>query len=262
MKKRILTLPLLAGALIAAPTVSAEASAWLRARQLAHLQSNGARLASLWIEYAFGDPSFDPTNQVGAVDCRANQPAPHQVTVLTGAFGGTVTRACEVPARTPLFFPVLNDTFFNTDIPVPCTQDAECAFVQGTCNAAGTCQTGYTVEDKVEIIEKYLGVDDQCDLRVWLDGDQIYPAAASIPLLRAHSEPTTAPHPGTGFVDHETMAGGNWALVPGLAPGPHTLQFAGKTRGADGACGSEGAFSLDVTYELDVQRKRGFGFGR
>lgn len=255
MKRHLLIFTVVAGSFAAGPTVSAEASAWLRARQFAHLQSNGARLASLWLEYAFGDPAFAPTSQVGAVDCGSNQPAPHQVTILTGAFGGQVTRSCSVPARTPLFFPVVNDIFFNTDTPIPCAQDAECAFVAGTCNAAGTCRTGYTVEDKVEIIEKFLATDEQCDLRVWLDGNQIYPAAGSIPLLRAQSEPTTATNPATGFVDHETMAGGHWALVPGLAPGQHTLQFAGKTRGTDGACGSEGAFTLDVTYELDVTRQ-------
>lgn len=252
MNKRLLLVPLAAGAIAAAPLVSAEASAWLRARQLANLQSNAGRLASLWITYALGDPSFNPTAETGAVDCLQNQPAPGQVTILTGSFGGAATRSCSVPARTPLFFPVVNDIFINSTTDVPCTADAECAFVAGTCNAEGLCDTGYSVEDKVEILEQYFAVDDQCALRVWLDGAQIYPAVDGIPLLRTPSEPTTAVNPSSGFVDHETITSGHWALVPGLDRGLHSLRFAGQWRGSDGQCGSPDGFTVDVTYDLDV----------
>lgn len=252
MKKKLLVLPLVAGALAIAPFATSEASHWLRAQQLARLQSNASRLASLWITYALSDPTFNPTGETGNVDCMRGQPEPGRVTILTGTFGGATTRSCSVPARTPLFFPVLNDIFINSTTDIPCAADAECAMVAGTCNPSGFCDTGYTVEDKVEIIERFFAVDDHCDMRVWLDGDQIYPAAGSIPLLRTPSEPTTATNPSSGFVDHETIASGHWALVPGLSRGPHTLRFAGQTRGGDGACGGPGGFSLDVTYELDV----------
>ena len=94
--------------------------------------------------------------------------------------------------------------------------------------------------------------DDQCALRVWLDGAQIYPAVDGIPLLRTPSEPTTAVNPSSGFVDHETITSGHWALVPGLDRGLHSLRFAGQWRGSDGQCGSPDGFTVDVTYDLDV----------
>lgn len=256
MNKKVLMIPLFAGLLAAAPFATVEASHWLQARQLARLQSNSARLASLWITYALGDPTFNPTGETGNVDCRRGQPAPGRVTILTGTFGGTTQRSCAVPARTPLFFPVLNNIFINSTTDVACVADPDCAFVDGSCNAAGFCDTGYSVQDKVDILEQFFAVDDQCDLRVWLDSDQIYPAASSIPLLRTPSEPTTATNPSSGFVDHETMASGHWALVPGLSRGPHVLRFAGKTRASDGSCGGSDGFSLDVTYNLDVGGRR------
>ena len=253
MKKRYLVIPACVLGMLLIP-LSSQATHWLRARQLARLQSNAAQLASLWVTYALSDPSFNPTAQTGAVDCRANQPAPGRVTVLTGTFGGTANRSCTVPPRTPLFFPVLNATFINSTTDIACTADADCAFVAGTCNADSLCDTGYTVEDKVEIIERYFAVDDQCEMRVWLDGDQIYPSAGAgaVPLLRTPSRPTTATNPASGFVDHETVASGHWALVPGLPRGPHTLRFSGATRGTDGLCGGTDSFSLDVTYDLQV----------
>ncbi|CAN0542878.1 unnamed protein product, partial [Laminaria digitata] len=99
---------MLAGALVAAPLATVEAGHWLQARQLSRLQSNAPELASLWLRYALGDPTFNPTGELGNVDCRRGQPAPGRVTILTGTFGGTSTRSCSLPARTPLFSPVVN----------------------------------------------------------------------------------------------------------------------------------------------------------
>ena len=86
----------------------------VKARQLAKFQDEASQLASLWIEYALGDPDFVPNLEEGTVDCQLNQPQPSSVTILTGNFfGGETVRSCTVPADVPLFFPILNCFFIN-----------------------------------------------------------------------------------------------------------------------------------------------------
>jgi hypothetical protein len=221
----------------------------VRARALAHFQGESAELASLWITYAVGDPDFAPTEEEGHVDCRINQPAPNRVTILTGNFGGTTVRKCSVPRNKPIFFPVLNTFFVNTDTGVECESNADCDLgFPAECGESGTCVETSTIDEKVSVLE--FVADFYCGMEVFLDGDLIYPAADGIPLLRAFSSPTPGFWQGVDF-DPEVIVSGNWALLPGLKRGKHTVRFRGGIRGDDGVCGS--AFSLDVTYKLTVK---------
>ena len=45
----------------------------VKARQLAKFQAEASELASLWIEYALGDPDFVPNLGEGEVDCETSQ---------------------------------------------------------------------------------------------------------------------------------------------------------------------------------------------
>lgn len=243
-------------ALVSSPFVAAEASHWLQARRLAALQDNLSSLASLWVTYALGDPNFNPTGDSGAVDCRQNQPSPHNVTVLTGSFGGTTTRSCRVPPRTPIFIPVLNCGFLDGETGVPCSTDDDCAFIPGTCLESGFCRTQLSTQTKVDICEGQL--ENSCNMRVLVDGQQVYPTSGGLPLLRGSSDPTAAYAVAFGGTvadfDPNSIASGHWALIPGFRRGPHTVQVQGSTFDANGVCGGPGAFGLDVTYELDVRR--------
>lgn len=255
-KRLVLALGTLA--LASAPFVGAQASHWLQARLLSRLQDQAPSLASLWLSYAFGDPSYNPTAEHGAVDCDRNQPAPGEVTILTGNFGGTTVRSCRVRPLTPIFMPVVNCIFIDGMTGVPCTTDDDCDFIPGTCQDSGFCRTALSADDKASFCDQ--NADYHCGLRVSVDGDQVYPAAGETPLLRTLSEPTeisTEALLGDGGVEPEAIAGGQWALIPGLSPGAHTVQVQGGAFGADGSCGGAGGFALDVTYELDVSRRRG-----
>jgi len=240
-------------ALIAATTVGLMLSVGVaqaagpQARQLANFQDQAAALAGLWVSYALGDATFDPTASMGAVDCLENQPAANRVIVLTGNYGGTTVRSCNVPDSVPLFFPVVNCFIGNYDTSFSCATDVDCdpLGLPAVCSD-GTCLLDLSVDEKTEVCDETTSL--LCDLAVELDGVRLYPMSGGMPVLGVVSPPT----PGWifGDADSELIASGYWALLSPLAEGSHTLTFSGGVRGPDGVCGS--AFSLDVTYLLTV----------
>jgi hypothetical protein len=82
------------------------------------LDTSYARWGAAWWQWIFSMPLTNhPFFSSGAVDCSCRQPG-SQVWFLAGNFaGGAVTRQCNVPVGTRLFFPVFNAWADNTGNP-------------------------------------------------------------------------------------------------------------------------------------------------
>jgi hypothetical protein len=80
---------------------------------LADDQIDLAQLTAQWWQWAFSiptaqNPIADPTGGSCMIGQRGS------VWFLAGNFGGTNKRTCSVPEGTTLFFPVINQAFFNS----------------------------------------------------------------------------------------------------------------------------------------------------
>lgn len=198
-----------------------------------------------WWQWMTSIPAAEnPQNQDGAVDCTRNQTGP--VWHLAGApLGTTAERSCTVPAGKPLFFPLLNGVFVN--------EPGE----------------SFTVEEKREQLDGLfsdlvpgfladLGLPGSraCALHATLDGTPIHFADPGVHVQSPPFPLSTGDGPNTlppGVVDPQAVTHGFWVMLPGLAPGQHTLRFGGalcefETNEIHPAVGP-----VDVTYQLTVQ---------
>jgi hypothetical protein len=173
-------------------------------------------LTEAWWTWALANPS-PLDGGYGVDDPRCEGEFVEGVFFLGGTFGGDATRTCTVPAKTALFFPVLNSFITEEEAAYP---EGPTNFVD-TALANGEFSATLDGED-LEIIRIATG-----------------PFTLTVPKPNIFKAP---PGPYTAVSD------GLWVYLPqGLEPGEYTLQFGGTSVTAEGE-----PFSLDVTYNLKV----------
>jgi hypothetical protein len=190
-------------------------------------------------------PQFDaPLNPGDTVNTTYGQPSNDgKVFFLFGSFfGGTLDRTVNVPAGKPVFLPILNSEWSNPDTAPP---------------PDFTSPPGNYTQAELAAFAKRQG-DTVTDLSASLDGQDV-------PDLLSHREAATftytqpAEHsitqtffgnPITGPV--ESAADGIYLMISGLEPGEHTLTFTGSSPDNSGTPPLLGAFTVDMTYHLNV----------
>jgi hypothetical protein len=185
-------------------------------------------LTEAWWTWALADPS-PAVGDYGVGDPRCEGEFVEGVFFLAGTFGGdATTRTCTVPAKTALFFPVLNS--FITE--------EEAAYPEGPTNFVDTALANG-------------------EFSATLDGENL-----KIKRITRTFQPLILPEPNVfglpgGEYGHPacadptrclTASDGLWVYLPqGLKPGEYTVHFGGTSVTADGE-----PFSVDVTYNLIV----------
>ena len=187
-------------------------------------------LTEAWWTWALADPSplgGELTNDYeGGQQCEGE--FVKGVFFLAGTLGGDATRTCTVPAKTALFFPVLNSFITEEEDEYP---EAPTDFVD-TALANGEFSATLDGEDlKIKRITRTFQ-----------------------PLIIP--DPNIVGEPGGVYGDPGcadptrclTASDGLWVYLPqGLKPGEYTVQFGGSSVTAEGD-----PFSVDVTYNLIV----------
>ena len=134
---------------------------------------------------------------------------------LAGTQGGDATRTCTVPAKTALFFPVIN-SFLSAE---------EAAYPEGPTNFVDTALANG---------EPYATLDGE-DLKI--------KRIATGPFTLILPDPNIFGLP-AGPYEHLAVSDGLWVYLPqGLKPGEYTLKFGGDFGDF---------FGLNVTYNLIV----------
>jgi hypothetical protein len=179
-----------------------------------------------WWQWLLSIPAAtNPNLDTTGANCAEGQGG--QVWFLAGTFGGSVIRACTVPAGRALFFPILNTVFgagvFDcepTNPGVPCDVNALRA-------AAGA------------------PLDNPTTLEASIDGTPLqnlrdYRVQSPVFSL-TFPEGAVFGLPSGTFTPH--VSDGYWLMLAPLSAGAHTIHFKGVR--ADG-------FEVEVTYTLTV----------
>ena len=188
-----------------------------------------SRLAAQWWQWVLQTPTpqnpiFDPDGR----NCQVNQP--DNVFFLAGtSLSEPVTRTCQVPSSTPIFFPVVNQ-FYGTFL-----DDNQTLY-----------PTAKSIPEQRAVVAC---MADPHTPMAWLDG---------VPLTIVHerSVPFVVHLPTDNIfgVDEEdtpnlmvapTVDEGDYVLLPSLDPGSHTIRF---TNDPGASC----SIAIDVTYHLTV----------
>jgi hypothetical protein len=187
------------------------------------------QLSAEWWQWALSIPaSENPLLDTTGEDCMVGQRG--DVWFLAGTFfGGTATRNCTIPEVTRLFFPVVNQSFFNS--PNECGQDS----------------TSFSVKEMRAIIAAI--IDGVTTAEATVDGkpvkdidriqSKVFPVALPEENIIA-SLGVTCP---AGIYSPTVDDGLYVQLVP-LKVGEHILHIRAEIPSA--------TFSLDVTYNLTV----------
>jgi hypothetical protein len=187
---------------------------------------------ALWWEWVFSIPApVNPTLDTTGANCMVGQR--DFVWFLAGVNGGgSVTRACSVPADRTLFFPVINSFFINTP----------------NCGQGGQ---NLTVKFMRTLVKPLIDAAQQVSVTV--DGNDVKKTL----LRRVQSDPFVAALPADNIFGPDACApgvplpagiyspsvdDGLYVTVPPLNPGPHTIHFQAQS----------GTFVQDVTYNLDI----------
>lgn len=193
-------------------------------------------LAAAWWQWALEEPAgqnplegnYDGSVPPGDIQCDGRNPS--GVWFLAGSTGGISERSCTIPAKKPLFFPVLNV------ICSPLTLDDPSAFEGGLPQ----CARQFTDET--------------------LDGDSTTFARVDgrkVTIVRAESGLFTVKVPenhiffeafGTPAGRYDAATDGQWVLLPALQRGQHVVTFGGDFRDTP-----FGNFELKTTYHLTVK---------
>jgi hypothetical protein len=209
------------------PAVSAGLAAFIMiSAPFAQAADNGPKVygktigdwGNAWWQWEEGFPSNPPATQTGNVDCSAGQ------TGKVWFLAGTVTdepieRTCSIKKGKPLFFPLVNDIFWQ---PEDCNDEA-------TCRAAAApfidSVTGWTCTiDNVPCVWHNQIVRDQSSpLPLNIVSDPFGAALGKRPM---------------------SISDGYWIMLDPLPLGEHTLHFTGDTP----------VFNIDVTYHLTVTK--------
>ncbi len=209
------------------------------------LGASYALWGAAWWQWVFSLPANYPPNppnspsnpllSSGAVDCSYGQlggPQGHVWFLAGSTTGGTITRSCNVPSSTWLFFPVLNGWADNVATVPP-----------------------MTIEELKQTAAGF--VDNPKELHASIDGVAVQNLlayrAAFAPFL--YVVPKTdnmlgylykVQVPGTDWSStfiFPAASDGYWLMLEPLPPGTHTINFGGT---------SPTDFQLNVTYEITV----------
>jgi hypothetical protein len=186
-------------------------------------QSYGEWAADWW-QWALSQPvSTNPVLDETGANCAAGQSG--LVWFLAGTFGGSATRSCTVPTGKALLLPVLNNAYFafESDPPEQRTEEfvrGQVSFFKDAVTSLSATIDGVSVAN---IKERYFAESPL--FTVVLPADNLF----GLP---------------EGFVLDPSVDVGYYLMVEPLAPGEHTIHFAGALPG----------FSIDVTYAITVAR--------
>jgi hypothetical protein len=190
------------------------------------VQTYGAtygELSARWWQWLLSIPAaVNPNLDATGANCAQGQY--DDVWFLAGAFGGTVTRSCTIPANKPVFFPLINTIAFKPN-------------------------GNETLIDLRRLAAAF--IDTVAELDCSMDGVACFKDPSSF-RVRSPSFTVIAPSngvvpPGKLSVPGNTdsiVSDGYWVLITPPTPGMHVIHVRATT--GDG-------FSLDVTYNLTVQ---------
>lgn len=174
-----------------------------------------------WWQWLFSFPAAsNPNLEQGVVDCARGQAG--NVWFLAGAFGGTVSRSCTIPAGKAIFFPLVNSLAYKA-------KGFE-TLIEQRALAAGM------IDDVTSLTCTWHGSPCPGNLRM---------ARAATPSFTVISPAKGLLPPGQLTVPGNTdplVADGYWMLLTGLPPGEYVLVFGGATSG----------FAVQVTYILNI----------
>lgn len=203
-------------------------------------------LTGKWWQWAYSIPAGqNPLPDLTGEFCDQGQPR-NNVWFLAGAdTTSEVVRECEVPARKRLFFPILNVVCLELDgddqFPFPFIENPE-DYSEGlegcaewvTDNMDPDTFSLTIANDEGEVLDLTYAIQEVKDSRavkLHFPDDNI----------RGY-EPPIEPNPSRGW------ANGYWAYLD-VPPGEYTLNFTG------GFDPDFAPFALDITYNLDIERK-------
>ena len=196
-------------------------------------------LTRRWLQWAVALPhSQSPISDETGERCALGQD--DDVWMLAGTFGGPATRSCDVPAHTPLFFPLMNRWVIPGKDPSWAPADVP-AFIEAVGQYFASQRT------------------HTCELTLVLDGEPLLADAEEIDeeLYVALDEPfevevnddNWASASGKqGGLYQFALADGHYALLRPLPPGDHVLEFGGAS------CDDAGTvvWETSAVYELHV----------
>jgi hypothetical protein len=191
------------------------------------------RWAAQWEEWAVGVPGAEnPLTDTTGQYCGQRQV--DRVWFLAGTFGpGTAVRACDIPARKALFFPLINNAYFAFLSDDPETRTDEYVRSQAKCT-------------------------QPAQISVSIDGSKVAhpqrfftgPSGSGSPIFNAQMPPenffgldeATAPE----LLLSPSAEQGYYLFLYPLSPGTHTIRWVASGCAADGF--------QDITYNLTVAR--------
>ena len=194
-----------------------------------HANSHGksyGEWAAAWWQWIMGTPAdqsplLDETGEFAHVGQSGS------VWFLAGTFSGTVERTCTVPTGKKLFFPVLNNAWFQfcTDPPL----DDECT------------------QNNYECLREQIRLPADVEVSCEIDGRSIKNLSAYHVESPAFGLYTTEGSLAAAFgfplcLNAPCVDDGYYLMLSPMNPGTHTIHFTGIN----------GDFGLDVTYHLTV----------
>lgn len=182
--------------------------------------------AAAWWQWALGTPiDQSPLLDESGEYCHVGQSGP--VWFLAGTFNGTVERTCTVPEGKALYFPVLNNAWFQfcTDPPLP----EDC------------------VQNNYECLRELIRLPDNAEVSCEIDGVAVsnlsaYRTESPVFGLDATEGSVAAAFGFPVCLNAPCVDNGYYLMVAPLKLGTHTIHFAG----------TNGDFGADVTYHLTV----------
>jgi len=182
--------------------------------------------AAAWWQWALGtpidqSPLLDDTGEFGHVGQSGS------VWFLAGTFSGATERTLAVPSGKALFFPILNNAWFQfcTDPPL----DADC------------------IQDNYECLRELIRLPDGVEVSCEIDGQSVVNLSAFHTESPAFGLNTTEDSVAAAFgfpvcLNAPAVDDGYYLMLAPLPPGAHTIHFRGRN----------GDFVSDVTYHLTV----------
>lgn len=168
--------------------------------------------------------------------------------MLAGTFGGPTSRTCEIPADTPLFFPLVNRWIIPgldpTDLPEDIPGFIEWVKEYFAWQRAHTCALTLVLDG-----QPLLGDTAEIDEELYVVVDEPFE-------VELNDDNWATEYGKQGGVYPLSFIDGHWALLEPLPPGDHTLEFSAVM--CDGA---EILFETSAEYELHVQSGGWGGWG-
>jgi len=197
-------------------------------------------LTRRWLQWVMAQPHStqspigDPTGE------RCANGQDDQVWMLAGTFGESVTRACDIPAQTPLFLPLINRWVIPGPSPAHAPTDVAgfLAWVEPyfAWQRAHTCSLTLSLDG-----EPLLADTEELDA-------ELYVAVQEPFEIEVNADNWASAYGKQGGLYPIAVADGHYALLRPLPAGDHVLEFGGAQ------CDDTGAvlFETSAVYELHV----------